>query len=79
MTAAQGKDWLTADIRSEADDLTDREASKALDYGDRRVFIDTIAPPPVLLVFGAGHIAQSLAQFANEAGFWVVVADARAG
>jgi xanthine dehydrogenase accessory factor len=78
VTAGQGKGWLTADIRSDADDLMDREESKALVYGDWRVFIDTIAPPPVLLMFGAGHIAQSLAQFAKGTGFRVVVADARA-
>jgi hypothetical protein len=36
MTAGQGKGWLTADVRSDADHLMDREESQALVYGDRR-------------------------------------------
>jgi xanthine dehydrogenase accessory factor len=56
----------------------DREESKSLIYGDRRIFIDTIAPSPVMLIFGAGHIAQPLSLVARELGFRVVVADARA-
>jgi xanthine dehydrogenase accessory factor len=70
--------WLDDDILSDANALMDREESKSLIYGDRRVFIDTIAPSPVMLIFGAGHIAQPLSLFARELGFRVVVADARA-
>lgn len=70
--------WLDDDVLSDAYALMDREDSKSLIYGDRRVFIDTIAPSPVMLIFGAGHIAQPLSLFAGELGFRVVVADARA-
>jgi xanthine dehydrogenase accessory factor len=74
----QSQAWLTPDMLSDANELMDREESKALLYGDRRVFIDVVAPSPVMLVFGAGHIAQPLSLFAMELGFRVVVADARA-
>ncbi|MGI9584124.1 MAG: XdhC family protein [Acidimicrobiia bacterium] len=70
--------WLTSDVLVDAEELMDREESRALAYGDRRVFIDVIAPSPVMLIFGAGHIAQPLALFARELGFRVIVADARA-
>ena len=70
--------WLDEDVLSDAHALMDREESKSLIYGDRRIFIDTIAPSPVMLIFGAGHIAQPLSLFARELGFRVVVADARA-
>lgn len=69
--------WLSEDILADARDLMDREESRALMYGDRRVFIDVVAPSPVMLVFGAGHIAQPLSLMARELGFRVVVADAR--
>ena len=73
-----GSSWLDEAILADANDLMDREESRALMYGERRVFIDTIAPSPVMLIFGAGHIAQPLSLFARELGFRVVVADARA-
>jgi len=72
-----GSPWLDEDVISDANGLMDREESRALVYGERRVFIDTIAPSPVMLIFGAGHIAQPLSLFARELGFRVVVADAR--
>jgi xanthine dehydrogenase accessory factor len=70
--------WFNEDMVADANDLMDREENKSLMYGDRRVFIDTIAPSPIMLIFGAGHIAQPLSLFARELGFRVVVADARA-
>lgn len=70
--------WFGEDVLADANHLMDREESKSLVYGDRRIFIDTIAPSPIMLIFGAGHIAQPLSLFARELGFRVVVADARA-
>ncbi len=70
-------DHLVADVLADARDLMDREQSRTLDYGDDSVFIETLAPQPLLLIFGAGHIAQSLATLAPELGFRIVVADAR--
>jgi len=45
--------------------------------GHVQVFLETIAPPPVLLVCGAGHDAISLTDVAAQAGFRVVVVDSR--
>ncbi|GMQ94011.1 MAG: hypothetical protein BMS9Abin12_1493 [Acidimicrobiia bacterium] len=70
--------WFDEDVLTDAHGLMDREQSRSLGYGERRIFIDTIAPSPVMLIFGAGHIAQPLSLFARELGFRVVVADARA-
>ncbi|MCL1593797.1 MAG: XdhC family protein [Actinomycetia bacterium] len=78
LVAGEAGDWFDDDVLSDAIQLMDREESKALVYGDRRIFVDTIAPSPIMLIFGAGHIAQPLSLFARELGFRVVVADARA-
>jgi len=69
--------WFDEDVLTDAHGLMDREQSTSLEYGERRIFIDTIAPSPVMLIFGAGHIAQPLSLFARELGFRVIVADAR--
>jgi len=68
---------IVDDVLADAAELMDHERSRALDYGNRRVFVEVVAPPPVLLIFGAGHIAQPLSRMAKELGFRVVVADAR--
>ncbi len=39
--------------------------------------IETLLPPPTLLIIGAGHIGVSLAQVAKIAGFQVIVQDDR--
>ena len=41
------------------------------------IFINTIAPPTALFVFGAGDDAQPLAQFAHQLGWQVTIADPR--
>ena len=76
--AGEGDPWLSDEILSDANSLMDREQSRSLMYGERRVFIDTVAPRPTMLIFGAGHIAQPMSVIAGELGFRVVVADARA-
>ena len=40
-------------------------------------FIETIKPPPILLLVGGGHVAVALAQIANFAGFQIAVQDDR--
>jgi xanthine/CO dehydrogenase XdhC/CoxF family maturation factor len=42
-----------------------------------RLFLDLIAPPPALLIFGAGDDAQPLARLAKELGWHVTIADPR--
>jgi xanthine dehydrogenase accessory factor len=68
---------LHDDVLADAALLMERERSRTLAYGDRQVFIETLAPPAVLLLFGAGHVSQPLARMAQMVGFRVVVADAR--
>ena len=53
------------------------ESSPALDAGDE-TFLDTLAPPVRLVIFGAGDDAQPLARLAAELGWQVTVADPRA-
>ena len=68
------------DITAIAPDLrammTDERVG-VLTLGSRQVFVETIAPAPVMLIFGAGHAAQPLARMAGDVGFRVVVSDAR--
>lgn len=66
-----------SDVLSDASELMLREQSKTLAYGDMSAFVETVAPQPVMLIFGAGHNAQPLTSMAKQLGFRVVVADAR--
>jgi xanthine dehydrogenase accessory factor len=68
---------IAADVLVDAAELMTREQSRTLSYGDTSVFVETIAPQPLMLVFGAGHNAQPLTLMAVELGFRVIVADAR--
>lgn len=68
---------VAVDVLADAVALMEREQSRTLHYGDREVFIETVAPQPRMLIFGAGHIAQPLSRMAQELGFRVTVADAR--
>ena len=43
----------------------------------RSVFVESLIPPPQLVLFGAGEDARPLAQFAADTGFRVVVTDKR--
>ncbi len=45
--------------------------------GAVRIYIEPYLPPPVLLVVGAGHVAQALVTIARLTGFRVVVLDDR--
>ncbi len=69
---------LAVDALADAKTLMEREQNRTLSYGDTEVFIETVAPPPHLVVFGAVHIAQPLSTMARQLGFRVTVSDARA-
>ena len=69
---------IVADVLSDAVTLMGHEQHRALEYGDHSVFIETLAPPPDLLVFGAVHIGQALTSFGTQMGFRVTVVDSRA-
>ncbi|MGI9666384.1 MAG: XdhC family protein, partial [Acidimicrobiia bacterium] len=75
--AGQIPDTIRADVLADAEALMVNEQSRTLTYGDHRVFIGSIAPAPILVVFGAGHASQPLAQFSLALGFRVIVVDSR--
>lgn len=45
--------------------------------GQLEVYIEPILPPPRAIIFGAGHISQSLSKIASLAGFATVIVDDR--
>jgi xanthine dehydrogenase accessory factor len=71
-------DDIASDILEDAVTLQGHEQHRTLDYGDHSAFIETLAPPPDLLVFGAVHIGQALATFGTQMGYRVTVVDSRA-
>jgi xanthine dehydrogenase accessory factor len=70
-------DDVVVDVLADSELLMANEQSRTLEYGDHRIFISTIAPRPVLVVFGAGHVSQPLAEYARSLGFRVIVVDSR--
>lgn len=71
-------DEIASDVTEDAVTLMGHEQHRTLDYGDHSVFLETLAPPPDLLVFGAVHIGQALASFGAQMGYRVTVVDSRA-
>lgn len=69
---------IASDVLDDAAQLMNHEQNRTLSYAERDVYIETMAPPPVLLIFGAGHVSQPLAIMGKQLGFRVIVADARA-
>lgn len=69
---------ISADVTEDAVTLMGHEQHRTLDYGEHSVFIETLAPPPDLLVFGAVHIGQALSSFGTQMGYRVTVVDSRA-
>ena len=70
-------DDLAAPVAADAAVLIADEQNRTLMYGGVAVFIETLSPPPQLLIFGAVHIAEHLCSMAAQAGFVVTVCDPR--
>lgn len=68
---------LAADVAADAKALMEHEQNRTLVYDDVEVFIETVAPRPHLVVFGAVHVAQPLSTMARLLGFHVTISDAR--
>jgi xanthine dehydrogenase accessory factor len=68
---------VAADVAADAAALMATEQKRSGWYGDHRVFVETIAPRPRLVVVGAVAVAEPLAEMARVMGFHVTVADPR--
>jgi xanthine dehydrogenase accessory factor len=64
-------------VIEDARELLAAERSETRTYGEVDVFIDVYPLAPHLMIFGAVHVAQPLADFAQRLGFHVSVIDAR--
>lgn len=69
---------VMGDVIEDAVTLMGHEQHRTLEYGDHEAFIETLSPPPDLLIFGAVHIGQALASFGKQMGYRVTVVDSRA-
>ncbi len=68
---------IRRDVIADAGRLMDREQSRTLQYGDRELYLETVAPEPRLIIVGAVHVAQELCRIAHSLGFRVIVNDSR--
>ena len=68
---------ISSDVVEDALTLMHHEQHRTLEYGDHSVFIETLAPPPDLIIFGAVHIGQALTSFGTQMGYRVTVVDSR--
>ena len=65
-------------LRAAAADALLRGTSRTVTVGDRQVFVEAFPVRPRLVIVGAVEVARSLAVFAKELGYTVVVVDGRA-
>jgi len=72
--------WVET-LQADVDAALRAGQSKLLAYADGAlsIFVETPQPPPTLLIVGAGHVAQPLAQLGAMLGFEVAVLDDRPG
>ena len=61
-----------------ADGLIRREQNHVFEHEGLQVFVEVVAPPPRLVVFGAVDTAEAMCAMAKLLGWRTVVADARA-
>jgi xanthine dehydrogenase accessory factor len=70
-----GGPQLTARATARALEALGAERSTIVQVGDRSVFVDSLIPPPQLVLFGAGDDAVPLARAGADVGFRVLVVD----
>lgn len=64
-------------LREQAEGAFRERRSRLVHFGECRVFVEWVAPPQSLVLFGAGHDAVPLVAIASELGWQVTVADGR--
>jgi xanthine dehydrogenase accessory factor len=72
-----GEPFLDERFAAEAREALGRAASRTLVLEGVRVFVEVLAPPALLLVVGAGHVAMPLTALARVLGYHTVVMDGR--
>jgi xanthine dehydrogenase accessory factor len=78
MVIKPGGGAANGQIADAARTLVDRRRSGVVAQEGEQFFVETFAPPPRIVVFGAVQAAIPLVRMAHELGYRVVVADARA-
>jgi xanthine dehydrogenase accessory factor len=59
-------------------ELVDEErGDPAICGGDMRIFVEVLAPRPTLLILGAGHVGQAVAELGQFLGYRIAVIDER--
>jgi xanthine dehydrogenase accessory factor len=72
-----GDPGLDAELVAAALDALERGTSRTVEIGTRSLFIEAFPVRPRLVIVGAVQVAMSLARFARELGYAVVVIDGR--
>lgn len=71
--AAVGEERLSSWART----ALERERSSLQNAGAREFFVEPFTPPPILFVFGGGHVGGQIGRLAKNVGFHVVIVDDR--
>src|SRR5437016_3707963 len=92
VVGAIGGGCVEAEVWNAAREVMETEKSKHMSFnlgqdaaydnglicgGQLDVFVEPVIPPPVAVIFGAGHISKSLCKVANLAGFSTTIVDNR--
>ncbi len=75
---SESPDGIPAEVLREARSALKRDGARTVEAAGQRYLLQTLSPPPRVLVIGAVHIAQALIPMARVAGFDVQLIDPRA-
>jgi xanthine dehydrogenase accessory factor len=68
---------MVSSVREGACGFLAHGLGRTVAYGESRVFVEALEPPPRLVIFGAGTIAETLTALSARIGFKVTVCDVR--
>lgn len=77
MTGTLGQEWDAIAVKLAHEAVPDQTSRRVLLNEDVEIFIETILPPPTLMIIGGVHIAVSLATLGKMMGFRTVLVDPR--